>query len=126
MPFTPSPHRSPRPASSAAPARRPTGSHVAPSRTAALRGAGSHRPADRAAPLPTGFTSTAPDQLYDERQAARLLRVSRRTMQGWRLKGGGPLFVRLGARCIRYRRADLQDFLAERTARSTSEYDPAG
>lgn len=74
-------------------------------------------------PARTAATPAAPDQLYDEIQAARLLRVSRRTLQGWRLKGGGPLFVRLGPRCIRYRRADLQEFLAERTRRSTSEYD---
>lgn len=68
--------------------------------------------------MPAAFATAAPDQLYDELQAARLLRISRRTLQGWRLKGGGPPFVRLGLRCIRYRRADLQEFMAERTRRS--------
>lgn len=124
MSYTPSPRRSSAALSLTAPARQPTRSHLASSRTAGLRGGRSHRPSDHAALVPAA--SASPDQLYDERQAARLLRVSRRTLQGWRLKGGGPLFVRLGPRCIRYRRTDLQDFMVERTARSTSEYDPAG
>jgi hypothetical protein len=124
MPYTPSQRRSSAATSLTAPARQPTRSHFASSRNGALRGGGSHRPSDHL--VPAASPSASPDQLYDERQAARLLRVSRRTLQGWRLKGGGPLFVRLGPRCIRYRRADLQDFMVERTARSTSEYDPAG
>jgi excisionase family DNA binding protein len=41
-----------------------------------------------------------------EKQAARLLSVSHRTLQTWRRKGAGPCFVKLG-RAVRYRQHDL-------------------
>lgn len=113
MPFAPTPRHSDRHSPSSRPAAyRPGARHAA-----------SPRPAGRAAPG-TRAASGDPDQLFDEMQAGRLLRVSRRTLQGWRLKGGGPPFVRLGPRCIRYRRADLEEFIAQRLRRSTSEYGP--
>ena len=45
--------------------------------------------------------------LLDEAQAARILRVSRRTLQNWRQRGGGPPYVKLGT-VVRYRLADLR------------------
>ena len=47
-----------------------------------------------------------PDTLLTEAQAADVLNLSVRTLQAWRLKGGGPLFVHAG-RAVRYRRRDL-------------------
>ena len=41
-----------------------------------------------------------------EKQSARLLSISHRTMQAWRRAGVGPDYVRAG-RAIRYRRRDL-------------------
>jgi predicted DNA-binding transcriptional regulator AlpA len=41
-----------------------------------------------------------------EKQAARLLSMSHRTLQAWRRIGGGPSFIKLG-RAVRYRRRDL-------------------
>jgi excisionase family DNA binding protein len=41
-----------------------------------------------------------------EKQSARLLSISHRTLQAWRRLGSGPAFVRLG-RTIRYRREDV-------------------
>jgi predicted DNA-binding transcriptional regulator AlpA len=41
-----------------------------------------------------------------EKQAARLLSISHRTMQAWRRSGLGPPFIKLG-RAVRYRRGDL-------------------
>jgi excisionase family DNA binding protein len=51
-----------------------------------------------------------PDALLTEAQAADLLNLSIRTLQAWRVRGGGPLFVRLG-RSVRYRRTDISKWL---------------
>ena len=59
--------------------------------------------------------------LLDETQAAVLLGVSPRALQAWRQRGGGPRFVRISSRCIRYRRRDLLMWSEERLARSTSD-----
>ncbi len=45
--------------------------------------------------------------LIDEKEGAAFLGFSVRHMQGLRYKGGGPKFLRLSARCVRYRRWDL-------------------
>ncbi|HEY7195546.1 MAG TPA: helix-turn-helix domain-containing protein [Gemmatimonadales bacterium] len=60
-------------------------------------------------------------QLLDEREAARRLGVKHTTLQQWRHHGGGPPFVRISARCIRYRLEDLERFAAERLRASTSD-----
>jgi hypothetical protein len=46
-------------------------------------------------------------------EAAHLLALSIRTLEGLRLRGGGPPFVRL-RRVIRYRRADLRAWVDAR------------
>ena len=46
------------------------------------------------------------ETLLMEMHAARLLSLSVRTLQGWRVKGVGPAYVQAG-RAIRYRRCDL-------------------
>ena len=61
-----------------------------------------------------------PDGLLTENDAAILLAVSKRTLQAWRIKGGGPIFVRAG-RAIRYRRRDLLAWMDARTATHTGE-----
>jgi hypothetical protein len=58
--------------------------------------------------------------LLDEVQAARFLVLSERTLQHWRLVGGGPPFVRLG-RAIRYSVEDLEKFIAARKFNSTAD-----
>jgi hypothetical protein len=45
--------------------------------------------------------------------------VSVRTLQRWRLEGGGPLFVKVG-RLVRYPRSDLDAWMATRIYTSTS------
>ncbi len=59
-------------------------------------------------------------QLVNQDTAASILAVSTRTLEGWRVRGGGPKFVRVG-RAIRYRIVDLEAFVAEGTRRNTSE-----
>lgn len=67
---------------------------------------------------------TTPQQsaaaLMNQDQAAALLGVSPRTLEQWRLKGGGPAFVRMSHRCVRYRRETLDAWLVAREVTSTS------
>ncbi|WP_084140370.1 helix-turn-helix domain-containing protein [Brevundimonas nasdae] len=50
------------------------------------------------------------NRLLCTKEAARLLKVSHRTLEDWRLKGSGPGFVKWG-RAVRYRISDLEDFV---------------
>lgn len=59
--------------------------------------------------------------LLTERQAAEYLQLTARALQAWRGNGHGPRFVRISCRCVRYRKADLDTWLEERLARSTSD-----
>lgn len=45
-------------------------------------------------------------------EAAEYLKLSPRTLEGFRNRGGGPKFYRRG-RLVRYRQADLDAWLAE-------------
>ncbi|WP_447975510.1 helix-turn-helix transcriptional regulator [Nitrospira sp. Kam-Ns4a] len=47
-----------------------------------------------------------------EEQVANMLQVSRRTLQAWRIRGGGPPFAKIGARMVRYRESDVAEWLA--------------
>ncbi|WP_339643653.1 helix-turn-helix domain-containing protein [Jannaschia helgolandensis] len=58
--------------------------------------------------------------LIDEREAASILCYSVRALQSWRHRGGGPDFVKVSSRSIRYRRADLDKWIAARTVSNTS------
>lgn len=61
--------------------------------------------------------------LLSEKEAARILGFSHRTLQAWRVQGGGPQFVRVSSRCVRYRREDLEAWITERLRISTADYD---
>lgn len=61
--------------------------------------------------------------MLTETEAAELLNVSVRTLQGWRVRGGGPKFCRY-SRLVRYVRADLLAFIEARRVSSTSEASP--
>jgi excisionase family DNA binding protein len=56
--------------------------------------------------------------LMKEREVAELLRVTRQTLSRWRAADQGPPFVQIEG-SIRYRRADLEAWLAERTLGGT-------
>ena len=57
--------------------------------------------------------------LIPDTNAAPELGVSVATLRVWRRRGIGPRFIRIG-RSIRYRRADIEEYLAKRTV-ETSE-----
>jgi len=62
-----------------------------------------------------------PDQLLREPEAAKLLGFTVRALQNWRLRGGGPVFVKVAGRSVRYRRADLVAWVRARIRRTTSD-----
>ena len=51
------------------------------------------------------------DRLINENEAATFIGYTIRALQGWRVKGGGPMFVRVSGRSIRYRRRDLIEWV---------------
>lgn len=53
-----------------------------------------------------------PGDLVDEREAAAILGVSKKTIANWRWRGEGPAWIRVGQRLVRYSRADLAAFVA--------------
>lgn len=61
------------------------------------------------------------DQLVCEKEAAAFLGYTIRALQNWRLRGGGPQFVKVSSRSIRYRRRDLMAWTEERIRQSTSD-----
>ena len=48
--------------------------------------------------------------LLDENEAADYLRLSERTLQGWRAKGRGPVFTKQGRRIV-YLKEDLVEWV---------------
>lgn len=59
-------------------------------------------------------------QLIDQKQAAERLGLAPNTLAKWRVSGIGPRFVKC-SRAVRYDPADLESWLNERKAQSTSE-----
>jgi hypothetical protein len=70
------------------------------------------------------LTSVAadPDAALNETQAAEFLSLSVRTLQAWRVRGGGPRYCKIG-RAVRYQRRELVSFQETHTVASTSEAD---
>jgi len=61
---------------------------------------------------------TVESNLLDSKAAAKFLGVSFRSLEGWRVKGFGPKFVKLG-KLVRYRPAELTQWLNKRTRSHT-------
>jgi predicted DNA-binding transcriptional regulator AlpA len=58
--------------------------------------------------------------LLTQRQCAEMLALSERTLERLRVTGAGPKFLRI-RHSVRYRPADVEQWLASRIVRSTSE-----
>lgn len=77
-----------------------------------------------AAPLPDSPYRIDPYRQYSTKDAAKLLGLAPHTLENWRVKGGHLPYSRLGAGtrgAIRYKGADLIEFLHSGRRRSTSE-----
>lgn len=65
------------------------------------------------------------DSLIDERLAAKFVGYTVRALQNWRVRGGGPRFVKVSSRSVRYRRRDLIAWIESRLKSSTSDQSAA-
>ncbi len=65
------------------------------------------------------------EELFDTEAVATYVGLSPVTLRKWRMTGAGPRFVRIG-RAIRYRKAELDAFLAGREFATTAEADTSG
>ena len=61
------------------------------------------------------------DRLIDEREAAAFVGYTIRALQNWRVRGGGPRFVKISSRSIRYRRRDLIEWIESHLRSNTSQ-----
>lgn len=55
-----------------------------------------------------------PSKLLTAKQVAEILGVTTRTLDSWRLKGGGPDYVTLARNAIRYRETAVEEFISSR------------
>ena len=62
-----------------------------------------------------------PDQLLTEKDAASLIGYTPRALQNWRLRGGGPQYVKVSARSVRYQRRDVIEWIDQRKQSHTSQ-----
>ena len=59
------------------------------------------------------------DRLLTTEEAAAWLGTTRRTLEDWRVRGGGPAFSKLRGSLVRYRPSALAAFANEWTRSST-------
>ncbi len=52
-------------------------------------------------------------------EAAETLGIAKTTLDTWRSRGGGPVYIKYG-RAVRYRREDLEKFMADHIRENTS------
>lgn len=60
-------------------------------------------------------------QLLSTADAARYLHVSKAFLERDRWAGARIPFVKIGSRAVRYRKADLEDYIASQVRMSTSQ-----
>ena len=66
-------------------------------------------------------TAISADQYLKAAQAAKLLSMSTATLARWRMHGLGPDYIKISATVVRYSRAAIERWLAERRTTSTSD-----
>jgi predicted DNA-binding transcriptional regulator AlpA len=63
------------------------------------------------------------DALLTVEDAARRLKISKHTLNRWRVTGEGPPFIKYGPRLVRYVVGALDGWASKRFYSNTSEYD---
>ena len=61
------------------------------------------------------------EQFHNTSQAARIIQMSERTLEKWRVIGGGPVFRKFGRKVL-YAQSDLLVWIESARKNSTSEY----
>lgn len=54
------------------------------------------------------------------KEAAEYLGLTKATLEAWRVRGGGPVFLKMG-KSVRYRKSDLDAFIVSRLRENTSQ-----
>ena len=70
------------------------------------------------------ISGSAGESLLRQDEVARILKLSPRTLEAWRHRGGGPRYLKLTARITRYRLSDILAWLREGERRHTSDPGP--
>lgn len=60
-------------------------------------------------------------EVVDEQGASLIVGLAPATLRCMRTRGGGPPFVRISGRCVRYVVADLRKYVADRTVQNTAQ-----
>jgi predicted site-specific integrase-resolvase len=63
--------------------------------------------------------------MFRTNDAAEYIGLTKATLEAWRCKGGGPVFVKY-QRAVRYRKEDLDAFIQQSLQRNTSQANAAG
>ncbi len=58
--------------------------------------------------------------LLNTQEAAKILTIKPETLEVWRWRGEGPLFIKVG-KCVRYRPEDIEAYLKSKTRKSTTK-----
>jgi predicted DNA-binding transcriptional regulator AlpA len=69
--------------------------------------------------LPDAFHDPFP--LLTAEAVAACLSVKPKTLERWRATGAGPRYVRISRKVVRYRRQDVDAFIAERIVANTAQ-----
>lgn len=73
------------------------------------------------ASAPLTASSQDPNRLLTEREVADRLQMAASSLRNWRTQGRGPKWLALSRRAVRYRAADVEEWLEARQRRSTSD-----
>jgi len=73
------------------------------------------------APAPRMLDRDTGETLLTTTEAASVLGVSPRTLEGFRRKGGGPAFVAISRNLVRYQPTALDTWIASRSAPHTAK-----
>ncbi len=65
------------------------------------------------------------EEAVSTRAASRLTGVPVCTLETWRSRGGGPRFLKLGSKTVRYQRRELLDWMAGARRRNTADQGPS-
>jgi predicted site-specific integrase-resolvase len=78
------------------------------------------KPSNAAETTGSSAEASEPRPLLTPVQAAERLGVSPQVLERWRGAGGGPVFVKLSGKFVRYRQQDLDAFVETNCRHSTA------
>lgn len=71
--------------------------------------------------IPNDLENISQIRCIDEPQLAECLSIGISTIRQWRTNGGGPPFVKISRRCVRYRIDDVHEWMNKKLRENTLE-----